>query len=153
MVLAMFLWGFRLVGLDAFVVQSGSMEPKIPVGSMVYVKKNPENLKVGDVITFQLSGDVRGTHRIIEILEENGETAYRTKGDANEEADSVPVSAERIIGRVCLSIPRFGFLVNYIQQPPGMYVAISAVALLLLLIVLPDLIFEDKKVQVQEEKQ
>lgn len=150
--LALLLWGFRLFGLDAFVVQSGSMEPACPVGAMVYVQEaEPEQLQVGDVITFNLGGGVRGTHRIVEITQVDGELAFVTKGDANEEPDNTPVTPENIVGRVCFTIPSLGFVINYIQQPSGRYAAISVVAVMLLLIVLPDLLFDDKKSKKQEE--
>lgn len=150
-ILALFLWGYRLCGMEAFVVQSGSMEPAYPVGGMVYVKPvDAEALQVGDVITFRLTGDTRGTHRIVEILEEKGQLAFRTKGDANETADTAPVTPDRILGRVCFGVPYLGFLISYIQQPPGMYTAICAVAVLLILVILPDILFDEKKMKQQE---
>lgn len=151
--LAALLWGFQLLGYQVLVVQSPSMEPDYGVGSLVYVKPvDPEQLQVGDVITFQLGGGVRGTHRIIEVLNEDGSLSFRTKGDANEEADNNPVLPENILGQVKFTVPWLGFLVTYIQQPPGIYVAVSAAALLLLLTVLPDFIFsEDKEKNKQEE--
>lgn len=147
--LAILLWGVRLLGMDVYVVQSGSMEPQYPVGGVVYVKEtDPDTLEAGDVITFKLSETTKGTHRIIEIVpDENApETVrFRTKGDANEHEDSGLVEASNIVGKVVFGLPYLGYLVTYIQQPPGMYMAISAAAVVLLLIVLPDLLFEDKE--------
>lgn len=144
--LAALLWGFKLLGMDVFVVQSGSMEPAYHVGSLVYVKPvDAAQLETGDVITFELGGGVRGTHRIIEVLDENGTLAFRTKGDNNDNADYNPVLPEDIVGKVKFTIPYLGFLVTYIQQPPGTYVTISVVAVLLLLTILPDIIFPEKK--------
>lgn len=153
--LAALLWGARLVGLDVFVVQSGSMEPDYPTGSVVYVRDvDPAELEVGDVITFRLSGSTRATHRIIEVAERDGGIAFRTKGDANDYADNGLVSPSDIVGKVAFSIPYLGFLVAYIQQPPGMYIAICTAAAILLLTVLPEIIFSDKKVvNKQEEEQ
>lgn len=145
--LAAVLWGVRLFGMDVFVVQSGSMEPAYPVGSLVYVRQtDPAELKVGDVITFELGGGVRGTHRIVEIVDSNGSAAFRTKGDANDAEDQGLVAPADIVGKVVFSVPRLGFFVAGIQKPPGMYVAISAVAVILLFSVLPDLIFDSKKI-------
>lgn len=145
LLLAALLWGPGLTGMDVFVVQSGSMEPDYPVGSLVYVRETDASaLEVGDVITFRLTGDTRATHRIVEIRQEDGVTRFQTKGDANQEADGF-ITAEKIIGKVVLCIPYLGFLVAYIQQPPGIYIAIAAVAVLLLLIVLPELIFDERK--------
>lgn len=145
-ILSALLWGFRLLGYEVLVVQSGSMEPNYHVGSLVYVKPvDAVELEVGDVITFELGGGVRGTHRIIEVLNDEGSLAFRTKGDANEVDDLNPVSPEALVGQVKFTIPYLGFLITYIQQPPGIYVTISIVAVLLLLTILPDLIFPAEK--------
>ncbi len=147
-ILAVLLWGFKLLGMEVLVVQSGSMEPAYHVGSLVYVKNvDASELEVGDVITFDLGGGVRGTHRIIEVVEENDALAFRTKGDANEAADNNLVLPEDIIGKVKFTIPYLGFVITYIQQPPGTYVMVCVVAFILLLTILPDIIFSEKKKQ------
>lgn len=154
-VLTFLLWGFKLLGYEVLVVQSGSMEPAYHVGSLVYVKPvEPETLEAGDVITFELGGGVRGTHRIIEVLDENGSLSFRTKGDANTMEDKTPVMADSLVGEVQFTIPQLGFFITYIQQPPGTYVAISVVVVVLLLTILPDLIFpEEKKTRNLEDSQ
>lgn len=154
-IFAALLWGFRLLGYEVLVVQSGSMEPNYHVGSLVYVKPVEASvLETGDVITFELGGGVRGTHRIIEVLDEDGSLSFRTKGDNNDHADYNPVLPEDIVGQVKFTIPYLGFLITYIQQPPGTYVTISVVAVILLLTILPEIIFpEEKDKQKQEETQ
>ncbi len=154
-VLVFLLWGFKLLDYEVFVVQSGSMEPVYHVGSLVYVKPvEPETLEVGDVITFELGDGIRGTHRIIEVLDENGVLSFRTKGDANTMEDKTPVTADSLVGEVKFTIPQLGFLIKYIQQPPGTYIAISVVSVVLLLTILPDLIFqEEKKIKKLEDSQ
>lgn len=151
-ILAALLWGFRLFGYEVLVVQSGSMEPNYHVGALVYVKPvDAAELETGDVITFELGGGVRGTHRIIEVLEDNGSLSFRTKGDNNDDADVNPVLPEAILGEVKFTIPYLGFLISYIQQPPGTYVAISVVAVLLLLTILPDIIFPEENDKNKQE--
>lgn len=136
LVLAITLAGVRAVGLQPLAVLSGSMEPKYPVGSLIYVKAvDPENLKAGDIITFRMEGDLLATHRIVEILEEG----FRTKGDANEFADGTLVVSRDVVGTPVFSIPALGYLAYALQHPPGKYVALSAGAILLLLILLPEL--------------
>lgn len=144
--LVVLIWGFKCLGYEVLVVQSGSMEPVYHVGSLIYVKSvEPEELEVGDVITFEIGNGVRGTHRIIEILDNNGELSFITKGDANEVEDNKPVVEDAIVGQVKFTIPKLGFFITYIQQPPGTYIAISVAAMLLLLIILPELIFQSEK--------
>ena len=153
-ILAILLWGFRLFGFEVLVVQSGSMEPAYHVGSLVYVKPvDTQKLETGDVITFELGGGVRGTHRIIEVLEEDGERSFRTKGDNNDHPDANPIRPEAIVGKVRFTIPLLGFLVAFIQQPAGRFFAISVAAFLLLLTILPEIIFpEEKNLNMEETR-
>ncbi|MDO5041369.1 MAG: signal peptidase I [Peptoniphilus sp.] len=149
--LAIALAGVRLIGIDVFAVLSGSMEPAYPVGSLIYVKDvDYRDLKAGDVITFMLSEDIVATHRIIEVVpdENDPETLrYRTKGDANNTEDGSLVHYKNVIGSPVFTIPKLGYFADYIQKPPGTYMAISVGAILLFLVFLPELFSsdEDKK--------
>lgn len=66
-ILAMLLAGIRLLGFSPYAVLSGSMEPAYHVGDLIYVEKvAPEEIKVGDPITFVLNDDlVAATHRVV----------------------------------------------------------------------------------------
>jgi signal peptidase len=147
--LAIALVGVRLIGLQPYVVLSGSMRPTYEVGSLIYVKSvDYKELQVGDPITYMISQDTVVTHRIVEVLvdEEDPNTIrYFTQGDANEQPDGTSVHYKNIIGKPVFSIPYLGYVSNYIQNPPGMYIAISAGAILILLVFLPDLFEDDKK--------
>ncbi len=143
-VFAALLIGVRLFGVGVYSVISGSMEPEYPVGSLIYVKDaEPSEIKVGDVITFVLKNETPATHRVIGIDEENQH--FLTKGDANDIEDA-PVHFNNLIGKPVFKIPYLGYIAYYIQHPPGMYIAISIGACLLLLVFLPDL-FKEKKEQ------
>lgn len=137
--LALLLVGARVVGLRVFTVLSGSMQPAYKTGSLIYVKQtDPNEVKIGQPITFVLNEDlVVATHRVVDIDAQN--QCFYTKGDANEAADGAAVHFNNLIGSPVLTIPYLGFVANYIQNPPGTYVAISAGAVLLLLAFLPDL--------------
>ena len=147
--LAIALVGVRLVGLRPFVVLSGSMEPTYHVGSLIYVKSvDYKELQVGDPITYMIAQDTVVTHRIIEVLvdEEDPNTLrYFTQGDANDVPDGSSVHYKNIIGKPVFSIPYLGYVSDYIQNPPGKYVAIAGGALLIMLVFLPDLFEDDKK--------
>ena len=146
---ALLLVGARLFGLDVYMVLSGSMEPEYHTGSIVYVKEvDPYSLKVGDDITYMLNEDTIATHRIVEVIpdeEDKSVVRFRTMGIANDKADEVPVHYKNVIGSPVYTIPYLGYVANYVQNPPGMYVAIAAGALLILLCFLPDLLFDEKK--------
>ena len=148
--LAIALVGVRLIGLQPYVVLSGSMRPTYEVGSLIYVKSvDYKTLQVGDPITYMISQDTVVTHRIIEVLvdEEDPDTIrYFTQGDANAQPDGTSVHYKNVIGKPVFSIPYLGYVSNYIQNPPGKYVAISGGAILILLVFLPDIFTdEDKK--------
>ena len=155
-VLAVMLVGVRLTGIQVFTVLSGSMEPTYHTGSLLYVKSlDYTEIEDGQVITFMLDEDTIATHRVVEVIpDETDESVirYRTKGDANEAEDGSLVHYKNVIGTPIFSIPYMGYVANYIQNPPGTYVAISAGAILLLLVFLPDLFDEDKENKKKKEK-
>ena len=140
-VLAVLLLGGRLLGWQVFTVVSGSMEPVYHVGDLLYVRPtDPADLQPGDVITFVMNEQlVVGTHRIVEV-EDTGERLYfYTKGDANAAMDAAPVAQENVLGTPVFSIPLLGYVAAFVQQPPGSYVAVAVGAVLLALVLLPDL--------------
>ena len=146
-IFAVALVGVRLIGLQVFYVLSGSMEPTYQTGSLIYVEDIDTNqLKANDVITFMLNENTIATHRIVEVVtsEEDDVIRFSTKGDANDAVDGSLVHENNVIGTPVFSIPYLGYVANYIQNPPGMYIAISAGAIILLLVFIPDLLFSDK---------
>lgn len=142
--LAVALVGVRLAGIRTFTVLSGSMEPTYHVGSLIYVKKvDPTTIQPGQVITFMLDENTVATHRVVEVVPDEDDPStlrFRTKGDANDAEDGSLVHYKNVIGTPVFTIPKLGYVANYIQHPPGLYVAISAGAVLLLLTFLPDLL-------------
>ena len=142
-ILALALAGARFVGMQVFTVLSGSMEPTYHVGSLIYVKDvDPYELEAGDVITYMLSDDTVSTHRIVGVVPDEEDPAvirFRTKGDANDAEDGTLVHYKNVIGSPVFTIPMLGYVANYIQNPPGTYIAISGGAILMLLVFLPDL--------------
>lgn len=145
--LALLLVGARVVGLQVFVVLSGSMEPTYRTGSLIYVKKvDPYTIQEGQPITFMMNETTVATHRVVGIVPDEEDPTvirFRTKGDANDAEDGGLVHYKNVIGRPVFSIPYLGYVADYIQHPPGRYVAISAGAVLLLLVFLPDVFSED----------
>ena len=141
-VLVVMLVGVRLIGYQPYCVLSGSMEPTYHTGSLIYVKKaDPQDIKVGDPITFVLDENLTvATHRVIEIDEASQH--FYTKGDANDTEDGGLVHYKNVVGTPIFSIPYLGYVADYIQHPPGIYIALLAGAVLLLLVFIPD-IFAD----------
>lgn len=142
---AVFLMGSRLLGFQCYNVISGSMEPEYSVGDLLYVKSvDPSTIQVGDDITFILNEDLMvATHRVVRIDAEKQH--FYTKGLANDIEDSEPVHYNNVIGVPYFSLPLLGYVSDFIQNPPGSYVAIGIGIVLLLLVFLPDMISKKKK--------
>lgn len=114
----------NVFGLQMFVVNSGSMEPKIHTGSVV-IDHKADNYKVGDVITFKISGSANtATHRIVTVNNDGTGVTYQVKGDANNSPDPDLVPAANIVGKVKFSIPLVGYLVAFIKTLPGLVIFI-----------------------------
>ena len=141
---AFLLVGVRLFGLTPYTVISGSMEPSIPVGSLIYVRKTTAGeLKVGDPVTYVMQNGVVVTHRIIEILpDEDNPTVvrYRVKGDANEDPDGDPVHISNVIGKPVFTLPLLGYVAYFVQHPPGRYIVISLLIITVMLSFIPNLV-------------
>ncbi len=168
---AVFLMGSRIVGYHVYTVLSGSMEPEYMVGDLLYVKHvdnrdfsnitdpmeleiakqekidkilsmiEEGSLKVGDPITFMLNETTVATHRIVGIDTENHK--FVTQGDANETTEEVMFL--NLVGEVSFSIPKLGWVSDFIQNPPGMYYTIAGGVVLILLVFLPDMIGKKKR--------
>mgnify|MGYP006279117599 CR=1 FL=1 len=124
-----------LVGADeSYIVLTGSMRPAIDPGDVVYVSAVPAaSVGVGDVITFDRGGDVPTTHRVIEVVERNGETLFRTQGDANEDPDAELIRPDQVIGVVTFSVPYAGSVMTAANSQLG-FVALVVVPFALLLL-------------------
>ena len=142
---AVFMMGSRLIGYQCYTVISPSMTPVYNVGDLIYVKKvDPNTIKAGDVITFLVNEDlVIGTHRVVRVDAEKQH--FYTKGDANQIEDQNPVHFKNVIGVPQFSIPKLGYVSNFVQNPPGMYITIGIGALLILLVFLPDMLVKKKE--------
>lgn len=154
--LALLLVGARVFGLQVFTVLSGSMEPTYHTGSLIYVKKvDPYTIQSGQVITFMLDEDTIATHRVVAVVPDEEDASvirFRTKGDANESEDGGLVHYKNVIGTPVFTIPYLGYVASYIQHPPGMYVAIAAGAVLLMLTFLPDIFAPEEKSETESEE-
>lgn len=121
-------------GIEIKIVKSGSMEPAIHTGSIVLIKP-ARTYQVGEVITFgeDTRSEVPTTHRIAAVRSEGASTFYITKGDANEEIDAEETHASKVIGKVLLTVPYAGFVLDFARQPLGFGLLIGIPAALIIL--------------------
>ena len=111
-------------GYDSYVVASGSMEPNLPVGCMVYSKKTePELLRTGDIIVFKdpSRGTTPITHRV--VTNNPFTQTIVTKGDANEREDVNMATYENVIGKVEYYAPYIGYAALLFSNAFGKIVA------------------------------
>lgn len=108
-----------LFGYTARIVVSGSMEPEIKINSLTIIKKcNIEDIKENDIVCFNFSQDV--VHRVIEVTtNDNGKTVLHTKGDANDEADSIEVYGDMVVGKVVHTFNNLAPIISKYSVSPG----------------------------------
>ena len=105
---------FEIIGYRSYTVLSGSMEPEFYPGDMVITKhKNKTDINLNDVVTFRDNDGVIITHRIIEETPEG----YITKGDNNNVEDAEIITENNIIGEVKFSIPKVGYIMDFLSKP------------------------------------
>lgn len=124
----------KALGYEMYTVISGSMEPAIPVGSLVYVHyEEAGDIKKDDIIAFY-SDNADGsiiTHRVVSNSKAMGQ--FITKGDANKKKDVNPISYDNYIGKVTLTIPVVGGLAQTATGRAGKIAAASLIGLAVLL--------------------
>lgn len=114
---------------------SGSMEPAIPVGAYVVVKKTEDaNLKEGSIVAFLNPYDEYQTivHRIAKIEKNGPVTAISTKGDNNKNGDLFTLSGNDIIGELVFTIPYLGYIAQFIRTPLGFFLFVGIPALIII---------------------
>lgn len=121
-------------GWKPFIVLSGSMETEISAGDIVVVKEVELNsLKKNDIIAFN-EEDIVITHRIVDIVNDNGKVKYVTKGDNNNENDSNYVLPEQVEGQYKFRLRGIGNFAMFLQTPTGLVICLSIPVLLLILV-------------------
>ncbi len=127
----------RLMGYQVYAIISGSMEPAIPTGSLVYAKQaEPETVQPDDVVVFNGGFGSQSviTHRVVTNDAERRE--FITKGDANEGEDVNPVPYGQLLGRVEKSVPVLGYFLPAISNMGGKLSLLGVLAAAVLLQVL-----------------
>lgn len=113
------------------VIASSSMRPSLEPGDAVLiVKVKPEEIRVGDIISYvkivPFTSTQIVTHRVVEVIYYDDFYLFKTKGDANLNPDRWEVTPKEILGKVVLIIPKLGYLFYYIK------VNLAAIALIIL---------------------
>jgi signal peptidase I len=137
-----------LRGTNPMVVLSGSMEPALHVGGLVFIRPvDTSSLKPGDIITFSTPRDRSAgtgaaavtTHRVISVRQAASGTTFETKGDANNAADPWRVPAQSVRGVQVFSLPWLGYVSVFVRSRVGFASLVIVPALLLVFLELLDI--------------
>lgn len=132
-----------ILGYTELAVLTGSMQPTIPVGSLIYVKEvEPSTMQMGDVVTYQLEGDTMVTHRVVEVNPDEGYLV--TQGDANGQ-----ITFDRIVGKMDFHLPYLGYISMNIRTKTGIFAICGTLIAIILLTFIPEIFSNDEE---EEEK-
>lgn len=125
-----------VAGKLPLIVLTDSMYPQIQSGDLIICKTaEAEDVEVGDVISFfdpAGNGTSIVTHRVMEVTEEDGEIAWRTKGDNNNAEDRLLVKASKLVAVYHgTRLPGFGNVALFMQTTPGLIVCVVLPILIL----------------------
>ena len=131
------IWGEK-----PLVVISGSMEPTLKVGGILYYKQEKiKDFKEGDILVYQLN-DIIISHRIMKILD----NSFITKGDNSETIDINEVSEYQILGKgTSWSIPYIGYYADFIYNHK--YLLVIAAGLIFM-----DILYDNKREKMKNEE-
>ena len=122
-------------GTFPLIVLTDSMYPDIKSGDLIICNTaEAEDVKVNDVISFfdpAGNGTSIVTHRVIEIVEEDGEILFRTRGDNNNTEDKELVPAENLVGVYKMRIAGAGHIAMFMQSTAGLIVCVVLPIILL----------------------
>ena len=113
------------IGISAYAILTGSMEPSIPIGSLIFVAKTDfYDLKQGDIISAKADINLDGkneviTHYFFRYEQINGKTYIRTIAEGEKFADSWGISEDRLIGKCVMIIPVLGKITRFLSHPIG----------------------------------
>lgn len=133
-----------------YTVQSGSMEPGVRMGSLIFVKPQAD-YRVGDVVTRKTNDPkLTITHRITARTEKNGGVVYQTKGDANDAPDAEEIAQTSLVGKVVLALPFLGYPVSYAKTLPGLVFMIILPAVIIVYDELQNIASEVKAIRAKK---
>jgi len=154
--------------VSLYTILTPSMVPNINPDDVIVdiTVKNPESIKIGDVITFVSSASLTQgmtiTHRVIDIKVENGEYLYYTKGDANLSQDIAPAKFKNVLGKVLFKVPKLGLIQHFLATRGGWLIVVVIPALLIIgsdiikivrLKTAKDQLEQNNKIELEKEEQ
>lgn len=122
-------------GMLPLIVLTDSMVPEIYSGDLIICRTaEASSVKTGDIISFfdpAGNGTSVVTHRVVEIVDENGELFFRTRGDNNNTEDKVLVPAENLVGIYDMRLAGVGNVAMFMQSSAGLIICVVMPIILL----------------------
>ncbi|WP_018922257.1 signal peptidase I [Salsuginibacillus kocurii] len=133
-------------GYQPLVVLSNSMEPFFSAGDIIISQAaDAEKVQEEDVITYYDPDERIVTHRVIETTEQDGEIAFQTKGDNNNTEDEYLVAGANVLGNHSMTIPKVGYLIQFLGTPAGIWLTILLPLLIFIWITIYERISKSEK--------
>lgn len=115
-------------GRVPLIVLTDSMDPKIKSGDLIICRTiDAKDVKVDDIISFfdpAGNGTSIVTHRVIEIVDEEGKLYFRTRGDNNNTEDKELVPADKLVGIYKMRIAGAGHVALFMQSTAGLIICV-----------------------------
>lgn len=127
-----FLHNYQLLA-----IQTASMEPTMPVGSLAVVKHLSEienEPQINQIWSFRHPDtNELVTHRIIAVEKFDSNKIIITQGDANQSPDSWQLETSDLVGPVLFSVPYIGYILVTLKSPLGFALLLGIPAILIIL--------------------
>lgn len=116
---------------------AGSNNDSFNGGDLIFIKTvEAEEVKKGDVISFfdpTGNGSTITSHRVVDVINENGKISFKTKGDNNNTEDKLPVPSENLVGAYTgFRIAGAGNIAMFMQTPWGLVICVIVPIILLI---------------------
>lgn len=118
-----------------YTIISPSMEPNVKVYDVVvdFRVDDVKDIEVGDIITFistsKVSANLTVTHRVVDIIEQNNNIYYKTKGDNNLKEDDALVDYNSVIGKSYFIVPQLGRIQFLLASKGGWFLVVLVPAI------------------------
>ena len=120
-----------ILGFRQYVVSTGSMEPEYNIGDLIVIRETTkEEIKIGDVINYiSETGIDTITHRVVDIIQKDGQTYYKTKGDNNNSVDPELVNYSQVKGILVFKISKLGTAITKLFTGTGISILFAVIIL------------------------
>lgn len=120
-----------ILGFRQYVVATGSMEPEYNIGDLIVIRETTkEEIKIGDIINYTSENGIDTiTHRVVDIIEKDGQNYYKTKGDNNNSEDSELVKYSQVKGKLVFKISKLGTVITKMFTGTGITILFAVIIL------------------------